>query len=195
MQMRSRRLLLLVTFNLFAIAAIVVMLFALLTAEDERSATQASCVSGPDARSSGRPVTLNEAFASVEDAEAFICHRIAYPRENHGWRLENVSATRNAPARVIAAGRGFASVTLDYAPLQSSADLRLEVSPFDIAPVTYGDIQEVRVMGEPARLIRGSDPTLVVLQWEAEGYNFHAIARLTDDFPLQDLYAVLNSIR
>lgn len=193
--MRSRPLLLLVTFNLFAATAIVIMLYAVVATADDSAARQTSCADSTAGPAVERPVTLNEAFASVAEAEAFICHRIAYPRETHGWQLETISATRNAPARVIARGYGFASVTLDYALGGSNADLRIEVSPFEIAPVTFGDIQDVQVMGETARLIRGADPGLVVLQWRTEDYSFHAIARLSDGFGLQDLYAVLNSIR
>ena len=50
-------------------------------------------------------------------------------------------------------------------------------------------------MGAQANLIRGKDPNLVVLQWQSSGYSFYSESRLTDQFSLEDLLAVLNSIR
>jgi hypothetical protein len=134
-------------------------------------------------------------FESIEEAEAFICHEIVYPRATGGWIIEHVSASRSRPAADIVRGIGFASVTLDYGRIQGGADLRIEVSPFRIDPIEYGIVDRVEIMGSEAKVIQGKDPTRVYLQWEAEGYSFFSEAQITADFGLEELYAVLRSIR
>jgi hypothetical protein len=135
-------------------------------------------------------------FASIADAETFICHVVAHPRSTPGWAVENISAMRSGPAASVGRGDGFASVTLDYVrPNNPAADLRIEVSPYHIDPVDYGIVDEVEIMGSQARLIKGLNETHYVLQWEADGFSFYVEARLTKSFGLPELYKVLNSIR
>ena len=158
---------------------------------------EAPCVRGEAARNptteAGLPAALNREFESVEEAEAFICHRVAYPREPAPWRLETVSATRTRPLADIVDGLGFASVSFDYALPRSDADLRLDVSPFafDVAP---GEAETVRIAGREARLVRGREAGTYVLQWRSGGLSFYVLARLPQDYPLQDLVRVLETI-
>jgi hypothetical protein len=134
-------------------------------------------------------------FESIEEAEAFICHEIVYPRATGGWIIEHVSASRSRPAADIVRGIGFASVTLDYGRIQGGADLRIEVSPFRIDPVLYGIVDRIEIMGAQANVIQGKDPSLFIVQWEANGFSFYTEARLAASFGLPDLYTILNSIR
>lgn len=141
----------------------------------------------------GVPVALNREFETVAAAEAFICHRVAYPRDPRPWRLETISATRTRSLADIVAGRGFASVSFDYALPQTGGDFRLDVSPFpfDVAP---GNPETVRVAGREARAVQGREAGSYILQWQAEGLNFYVLARLPQDVPLADFIRVLDTI-
>jgi hypothetical protein len=141
-------------------------------------------------------VPTSQSFDTVEEAEAFICHQVAYPHSTPGWTYELISASRSGPAAYVGRGIGFASITLDYMqPNNPAADMRVEISPYQIAPVTYGIVDQVELMGSQANLIQGNQPDYYILQWEAKGFSFYVETHLTDDFRLPDLYDVLNSIR
>lgn len=185
----------LVAFNLVVASLGMALVTLLLTSGEGASSRDVACNDDAGVPSiSGPLVPVNSALDSIEEAEAFICHRIAYPRDAGRWTLEHISASRSAPAAAIARGRGFASVTLDYELRRSEADLRVEVSPFHIEPVIYGIVDEVRIMGAPANVIQSNEPGLVMLQWEADGYSFFVHAELTADFTLDEVYEILNSI-
>ena len=110
--------------------------------------------------------------------------------------VENISASRSGPAALVGRGIGFASVTLDYTLLnEEDADMRIEVSPFVIDPVTYGIVDHVQIMDSQAKLIQGLDESHYIMQWQADGFSFYVEANLTDDFDLTQLYEILNSIR
>lgn len=174
----------------------VVLVTLLLTAGQPAEGRLAQCdASGDPPVASGGLVPVSNALESIDEAEAFICHDIVYPREAHGWLMEQISASRSRPAADVGRGLGFASVTLDYQRLYSDADLRIEVSPFRIDPIVYGIVGQVQIMGSQANVIQGKDPSRVYLQWEADGFSFFSEAQITDDFGLNDLYAILNSIR
>jgi hypothetical protein len=199
--MRRFKLICLLSFNAIAASIIVALVTILLTSNDkEPSALQVACLEDNDISATGAgQLTGDRGFETIEEAEAFICHRIAYPRDPKGWLIEDLSAVRRAPPHEIAQGRGFASVTLNYRLAKGNAslrnaDLRIEVSPFAIDPVTYGIVDRVKIMGAKADVIRGDDPNLVILQWRSSGYSFYTEARLSDDFSLDDLLTVLNTI-
>jgi hypothetical protein len=194
--MSRLKLISLLSFNAIAAAVIVAQVTFLLSSKDEGpSALQLACLddSGASATGAGQ-LAGDRGFATVEEAETFICHRIAYPRDLNGWLIEDISAMRRSTARDTALGQGFASVTLNYVLGRSKADLRIEVSPFAIDRVEYGVIDKVRIMGATAELIKGLDSNHVILQWRSNGYSFYTEARLTDEFSMADLLAVLNSI-
>jgi hypothetical protein len=195
------KLICLLSFNAIAAAIIVALVTILLTsAEAGPSALQVACLEDNDTSATGAgQLAGDRGFETIEEAEAFICHRIAYPRDPKGWLMEDISAVRRASTREIAQGYGFASVTLNYRLAKGNtelrnADLRIEVSPFAIDPVTFGIVDQVKIMGAKADLIRGKDANHVILQWRSSGYSFYTEARLTDDFSLTDLLAVLNTI-
>ena len=191
----------LLSFNAIAAAIVVALVTILLTStETGPSALQVACLEDNDASATGAgQLAGDRGFESIEEAESYICHRIAYPRDPKGWLMEDISAMRRPSPREIAQGRGFASVTLNYRLAKGNislrnADLRIEVSPFAIDPVTYGIVDHVKIMGARADVIRGDDPNLVILQWRSSGYSFYTEARLSADFSLEDLFAVLNTI-
>ncbi len=177
------------------LASAVVVLAVLLFANGDSSLQAGAC--GPDVPSDGdRYVPTNDTFNSIAEAEDFICHDVAYPRSTPGWMVENISASRSGPAALVGRGIGFASVTLDYTLLnEEDADMRIEVSPFVIDPVTYGIVDHVQIMDSQAKLIQGLDESHYIMQWQADGFSFYVEANLTDDFDLTQLYEILNSIR
>jgi hypothetical protein len=199
--MSRLKLICLLSFNAIA-ASIIVALVTILLASSEKgpSALQVACLEDNDTSATGAgQLTGDRGFETIGEAEAFICHRIAYPRDPKGWLIEDISAVRRAPPREIAQGNGFASVTLNYRLARGNTslrdtDLRIEVSPFAIDPVTYGIVDRVKIMGAKADVIRGHDPNLVILQWRSSGYSFYTEARLSNDFSLNDLLTVLNTI-
>jgi hypothetical protein len=193
--MRRLKLISLISFNAIAAAIVVALLTILLTSTDEQpSALQTACLDDSGASAAGGQLAADRGFGTMEEAEAFICHRIAYPRDLRGWMIEDISAVRRPSTREVAQGRGFASVTLNYMLGRTAADMRIEVSPFAIDPVTFGIVDRVNIMGTWADLIRGKDHNLVILQWRSSGYSFYTEAKLTDEFSLDELLAVLNSI-
>lgn len=194
--MSRLKLISLLSFNAIAAAVIVALLTILLTSQEEQaSALQIACLEDSGAAAAGvGQLAADRSFQTIEEAEAFICHRIAYPRDPNGWLVEDISAMRRPSTREIAQGRGFASVTLNYVLGRTGADLRIEVSPFAIDPVTFGIVDQVRIMDTKADLILGKDPNHVILQWRSSGYSFYTEAQLTPEFTLEDLFAVLNSI-
>lgn len=189
----SRRSKLVYLLSLNAIlASAIVALVTLLVASSQPPYRASVCA--PDAGQSTLPAS--DALGSVAEAEAFICHDVAYPRDTGPLELEQISASRSGPAASVGRGLGFASVTLDYAlPGNEGADLRIEVSPFRIDPVLYGIVDRVEIMGAEANVIQGKDPSLFIVQWEANGFSFYTEARLAASFGLPDLYTILNSIR
>ena len=193
MSTRSK-LIYLVSLNAILASALVALAVVLLHDGDDERELMAGC--GAQDESLERFVPVNDSFDSVDEAEAFICHEIAYPRQAPGWMIENISASRSGPAALVGRGVGFASVTLDYMLLnRPGADLRVEVSPFRIDDVTYGIIDHVDIMDSEAKLIQGLDDNHFILQWQANGYSFYVEAHLADGFDLHDLFTVLNSIR
>jgi hypothetical protein len=189
------KLIYLLSFNAILASIGVVLITLLLTSGAQINSHLAICSARDDGPADLTPI--NSSFESIDEAEVFICHKVVYPRLATGWILEHISASRAGPAAYVGRGIGFASVTLDYGRLsRSSADLRIEVSPFHIDPVSYGVVDRIDIMGAKANLIQATnDPNLVILQWEARGFSFYVEARLQDGFELDELYAILNSIR
>jgi hypothetical protein len=196
--MSRLQLICLLSFDAIAAAIVVALVTILVTSAGQGpSPLQAACLD--DGTSAVGRLGGDRGFESIEGAEAYICHEIAYPRDPKGWLMEDISAMRRASTRELGRGQGFASVTLNYrlthgnVPIRN-ADMRIEVSPFTIDPVTYGIVGHVKIMGARADLIRGKDPNLVILQWRSRGYSFYTEARLSPDFSLDDLLTILNTI-
>jgi len=192
---RRSKLVYLLSINAILASAFAALVTVLLTGGSGASQRLVNCDDEGSATRQGF-VPLNEGLDTIREAEAYICHDIVYPRETAGWKIEHISASRSGPAAYVGRGNGFASVTLDYIlPADNHADFRIEVSPFQIAPIEYGIVDQVEIMGAEANLIRGNDPSLVIVQWEADGYSFYVEATLAGGFDLPQLLAILNSIR
>ena len=192
---RSSKLAYLLSLNAILASAIVVLVTVLLTNGSSGGERLASCDDDGLVTRQG-VVPLNGSMGTIREAEAYICHDIVYPRETADWKIEHISATRSGPAAYVGRGNGFASVTLDYVlPGSTNADFRVEVSPFEIAPIMFGVVDKVEIMGAEANVIQGNDPSLVIVQWEADDYSFYAEATLAGGFDLPQLFAILNSIR
>lgn len=192
---RRSKLIYLWSFNTI-LAAAVVALVTLLIASGGSAEHAVFCGDNGAGTTRDSYLPTSGTFASIEEAQTFICHEVAHPRSTPGWTVENISASRSGPAASVGRGDGFASVTLDYSrPNNPTADLRIEVSPYHIDPIVYGIVDQVEIMGTQANLIEGLDGNHYVMQWEAGGFSFYVEARLTDSFGLPDLYEVLNSIR
>jgi hypothetical protein len=185
---RRSKLVYLFSFNAILASAIVALVTMLATGG---SAERVFTCGASSISAEGRGfVPINNTFESITEAEAFICHEVPSPQSTPGWRMENISASRNGSKYV-----SFASVTLDYArPDDPAADLRIEVSPFHIDKLGYGIVDKVEVMGSDADLIQGLDQSHFILQWEADGFSFFVETHITPDFGLPQLYDILNSI-
>jgi hypothetical protein len=192
---RRSKLVYLLSLNAILASAIVALVTVLLTDGSGSSRRLANCDDDGPVTSQAF-VPLNDSLETISDAEAYICHDIVYPRDTANWKMEHISASRSGPAAYVGRGLGFASVTLDYVlPRSSNADLRIEVSPFQIDPIVYGIVDQVEIMGADANVIQGNDPSVVIVQWEADGYSFYTEAHLVGEFDLPQLFAILNSIR
>jgi hypothetical protein len=191
---RRSKLVYLCSLNAILAAILVALATALIAGRDLSHQPTVIC-GGMETSESGRFIPVNNSFDSITSAEAFICHEVPYPRSTQGWEFEHISASRSGPAVNVGRGIGFASVTLDYLqPDDPDADMRIEVSPFAIDAITYGIVDQVEVMGAAADLIRGSRDGQFILQWRADGFSFFVEALTTDDFNLEDLFEILNSI-
>jgi hypothetical protein len=138
---------------------------------------------------SGHVVPLTKTFTSIGDAESFICHRIAYPSELQGLKLETISATRDSGLGDVIEGIANAFVTLTYAG--NGASLSLEVSPFPIdAPVGATKPESVEVQGQGAKLIEDAGKQTV--WWGKDKLYFLATASGLDR---QTLLAILDSVQ
>lgn len=158
------------------------------------------CVAGEDTvnphDAEGRVLPETRTYDNIADAEAFICHRIAYPRLE-GWALESAAATRSGSLGKVIEGEAMAGVLLTYrqtSGLQRSVDI--DVTPSRIQRPDFGGEQEaVRVRDAAATLIRGPQQDQRRVLWQAGGLDFMATAYVGDDFTEQDLLAVLESVR
>jgi hypothetical protein len=191
--MSRLKLISLVCFNAVAAALVVALLTVLLTSDRQQPLeAQMACLQEAGAFRGAGVLGGDRGFRTIEEAEAFICHEILYPRDPKGWLMEDISATRRAPTpdRLVP----FTSVTLNYQLDRRGPDLRIEVSPTVIEPVRFGIIDHLELMGTTADLIRGLDENHVILQWRARGYSFYTEARLDVGFTFNDLLAVLKTI-
>jgi hypothetical protein len=191
--MTRLKLISLLCFNVVAAALVVALLTVLFTSSREQPLeAQMACLQEAGAFTGAGVLGGDRGFRTIEEAEAFICHEIAYPRDPKGWLMEDISATRRAPTpeRPVP----FTSITLNFQLDRRGPDLRIEVSPTVIEPVRFGIIDNVDLMGTKADLIRGIDADHVILQWRARGYSFYTEARLDSGFTFTDLLAVLRTI-
>jgi hypothetical protein len=182
-----------------AIALIVVAAF-LLTDE-----AKLLCVEGElqdnqiDAQ--GQFIPRTETFATIEEAEAFVCKHLPRPRDTEGLALKEISVTRTSNLGGLIEGGGAFSLRLGYsadadgpAPEFGTWDLVFEAFfPPAFAPDEEADGSLIQIDGREERLSQADSGTTIA--WEQSLYAYRATASLTDDFDLDRLVAVLESVR
>jgi hypothetical protein len=177
----------------------------------------AGCTIPPTPRATNGNAPYSPQFQVFEDvgpAEAYVCHRAAYPRELLDWHLQGIDALRlNAVFR--GQDVSFWHLNLRYTlgtySTPSARYLTLMVSSataFDTRPPTdkevpgpgriffqspIGTLRRITVGVHPANLIvnRGS----VTVFWNQNGLNFESWFQAGDDFGLKDVLPILRSVR
>ena len=159
-----------------------------------------ACANGADAKNPesqpGVTLPVERQFETIAQAERFICHSIAYPRDESAT-LEGVTAFRSGSLQQVVEGDATAEVRLQYRIAPSGRLLQLNVSPQDLgAPRASPQSQTLRVQGQEALLTPGG-PSLdyVQVDWRKDGLSFHAQAQLSDGFTLEMLLVALELTR
>jgi hypothetical protein len=167
------------------------------------TADDLACVTGDLATNPinqfGRVEERIEDFLTLEQAEAFLCHRLAYPRETQGWVLNRIRARRGRPLADTRQGIGDAYSLLDYAdPARPWRYIifRHAVLPF-VDQIKHNSADEpLRVHGRDGFLSHGGTAgEVVVASWDEAGMQFRVTTVLDADFTLDDFLAILESIR
>jgi hypothetical protein len=179
-----------------AVALIAVAAF-LLTDEDNLQ-----CVEGElqdnAVDANGRFIPRIETFSTVEEAEAFVCKHVPHPRDAGDLSLTGVEAVRDTNLGSLIEGEGRAALTFLYGPAGQEdappATLGVAVSfpPLGVPPLET-PAEDLTIAGHDALLVRDDRDTLVF--WSTSDYDFAASARLVDGFSLEDMLAVLESVR
>jgi hypothetical protein len=179
-----------------AIALFVVAAFLLTDEGNLRCVANEDTLNPRDAE--GRILPETRSYDNISDAEAFICHGVAYPRLE-GWVLESAAATRSSDLGKVIEGEASAAVLLTYSRADAGASVEIDVSPSAIQrPDFEGDRESVLVGNAEATLIRSPEPGYPRIRrvlWKANGLDFMATAFLTDDFTESELLALLESVR
>jgi hypothetical protein len=137
-----------------------------------------------------------EQFATIKEAEAFLCHALAYPRETPGWQLWRIRAERSHPLAQTLQGIGDAYVILDYVGRNSDYYILARIAALPFTDTTRGPRDEgLLVQGVEGFLRHGGREGNVVANWQKDGLYFRLTTQLHDDFTLEDFQAVLESVR
>ncbi len=154
----------------------------------------------PNAVRSGETITLptNETFASVSEAEAFICLRVPYPRVTGDWVLVNAQAERSNSLAQFVDGKGYRAVEVFYrnATTRTQFSLRVQpgapgtiVGPGPPRPFTIGAIEGTLRQRPPGTGLTAT----FALDWQQGGFWFTASG--AGNVQPQDILPVLESIR
>jgi hypothetical protein len=176
-----------------AVLAIAVLAVAgFLLTEDDKLLCAEGELQDNQVDAAGNFIPRTETFATIEEAEAFVCKHIPRPRETGDLSLNDISVTRTSNLGGLIEGTG--GFTLDLTYQDGSGDLLFEAfSPPFLAPENEEDFEPIRIGDDAGQLIQaGTDTTIT---WERELFAYRATAALTDDFSLDDLIAILESVR
>jgi hypothetical protein len=139
-----------------------------------------------------------ESFATLAEAEAFVCRRLPRPRRLDGLELSLVRVARERNLGDTIEGEGGVFMEYEYGLAAEPATLRLGVNfpPPNTLPEGSGEALSVR--GEEGRIAEGSlqdgvDTAFVV--WIKDGFYFNAHARYSPDFDREALLRILESVR
>jgi hypothetical protein len=144
---------------------------------------------------SGAVQPLSRSFQTIEEAEAFICHRVARAEDASGWTLTDIVAHRDRGLNDIVGGTGYAEVRLRYEHA-SGAVAVLIVTPFTLPGLTGQgvDKEEISVAGRPADLCEDAPGNPVVI-WHLRDLDIQASARLMGVLTRQQFLEFLASVR
>ncbi len=144
----------------------------------------------------GRFLPRTETFATVGEAESFVCRLIPHPRNTAGLTLNKVEVFRTTNLGKLIEGEGRAIVTFRYSrEINSDPSFTLEVSfPSLGAPELEGSSPEpATVAGQEASLVRTAGATFVY--WTDTEIDFAGSSEQNDAASLDQLLNLLNSIR
>jgi hypothetical protein len=146
---------------------------------------------GPD----GQFLPRTESFATIEDAEAFVCRRVPHPRDTGDLTLKDVEVTRTTNLGQLIEGAGRATVTFRYAPsAEAEPAFSLEVTfPSRGVPDVQGPVKEITIAGQEAALVRPERGAFVF--WSADGLDYASGSTLEGALTLEEMLAILDSVR
>jgi hypothetical protein len=158
-----------------------------------------ACVEGELAENPverGRVQERLEEFATIEEAEAFICHRIAYPRNTAGMTLQRIRAKRSNSLAQTLEGSGDAYIILDYAGSNPDYYILARIASLPFTDITRGPRDEDLFVQRVEGFLRhGGREGNVVANWQKDGLYFGMTTQLHDDFTLGNFLEVLESVR
>ena len=145
--------------------------------------------------SDGRFVPRTETFATVGEAESFVCRPIPHPRDTAGLALNDVEVVRTTNLGKLIEGTGRAIVTIRYSQATSTdPSFSLEVSfPSLDDPELGGSPEPVTVAGQDASLVRTAGAIFVY--WTATQIDFAGSSEMDDAASLDQLLTLLDSVR
>jgi len=139
-----------------------------------------------------------ESFVTIEEAEAFVCRRLPYPRDLDGLSLTTVRVARERNLAKTIEGEGGVFMEYEYALGGEPAVLRLGVNfpPPRSLPGREGDalsIQDQKGVISEATSQTGIQSLNVA--WIKGGFYFDATAHIGPDFGRERLVKILESVR
>ena len=147
---------------------------------------------GPD----GLFLPRTESFATVEEAQAFVCRRVPHPRNTGDLVLRDVAVVRTTNLGRLVEGDGRSALTFHYTePGSDQPVLSVQASfPSQGAP-DFGDasIEQVRVAGNEATLARPEQGVFVY--WTDDSFDFAVSSTLADPQQQGELLQILDSTR
>jgi hypothetical protein len=138
----------------------------------------------------------SRSFQAIEDAEAFICHRVARAHAASGWTLTEIVANRDRGLNDIVEGTGYAEVHLVYRHDPSGATAELIITPFDLPGPASESVKQEKIVvdGRPAVLYESALGNPVVL-WHLRDLDIQASAQLMGVLTRQEFLEFLASVR
>ena len=152
----------------------------------------------------GRFIPRKESFATIEEAEAFVCKRVPHPRDTGGLVLQSVEVVRDTNLGTLIEGDGGFSLSLRY--LQDAEGTTPEFGTWDLTfmatlPPASGTSDSIvggdaiTLGGEPAAILQAPGEDSATVFWDRDSFNFEATANIDDELTLEDLLSILESVR
>jgi hypothetical protein len=186
---------LLLTLNLALAAVGGMLLFRSLKPDHANGSI--SCAGGEVAENEidalGRSKPRTEHFTSLTEAEAFVCRRIPHVTQSEKLSLLTVTVERSTSIEQYSQGNGQAVAVFQYASLLDGGELGVVVT---LPPQGGPDLSGSRtstIAGHVAYI--HEQQAMTVVHWKTDDYALTAIGALTDEFTLDRMLAVLESVR